>query len=76
MPRMLVALVALLSFMGAAHSETPPPTVAVHAALFTPAHTDNRFLKSRAAPADSARSMPVALTCCKICSVGKACGDT
>jgi len=76
MPRMLVALVVLVVLSSTAYSETPAaPATAVHAALFTPAHTENRFLRSRAL-ADPARSIPVALACCKVCSVGKACGNT
>ena len=75
MPRILIALLALLSLTNAAYSDTPPsPTADNHAALFNPAHPDNR-LRSRAI-ASSAHPAPVALSCCKVCSVGKACGNT
>jgi hypothetical protein len=76
MPRILVALVALVSLSGAVYADTPTvPAAAVHSALFTPTHSDNRFVRSLAVPG-SAHSAPAALTCCKVCSVGKACGNT
>ncbi len=76
MPRILFALVVLVSIGGVAYADTPPvPAAAVHAALFTSVPTDNHLLTSRAL-ADSARSTPVAPSCCKVCSVGKACGNT
>ena len=76
MPRILIALLALLSLTSAARSDTPPGRTADnHAALFNPAHPDNRLLRSRAI-ASPAHLTPVALTCCKVCSVGKACGNT
>jgi hypothetical protein len=76
MPRFLIALLALLSLTPAARSDTPPsPTEVAHAALFNPAHPDNRVLRSRAI-ANSARLTPIALSCCRVCSVGKACGNT
>jgi hypothetical protein len=75
MPRIFIALVALLALIGAAHSETPPPMTALKAALFTQAHPDNGLLRSRTL-AGSARSTSIALTCCTVCSVGKACGNT
>ena len=75
MPRIHVVLVALVALMSIAHSETPPPTTAPQTSLFTQAHPDSGLLRSRAF-ANSARSTPVALTCCKVCSVGKACGNT
>jgi hypothetical protein len=77
MPRILVALLALVSISGMAYAEAPPaPAAAIHAALLTPAPADNPLLRSLAAPGGSAHSTPVALTCCKVCSVGKACGNT
>ena len=74
MPRTLVVL-AFVVFVGRAYGETPPPpATTAHASLFTPAHTDNQLVRSRAA--GSAHSTPAALACCKVCSVGKACGNT
>jgi hypothetical protein len=76
MPRILIALLALLSLTSAARSDTPPsPTAVVHATVFNPAHLDNRLLRSPTA-AGIAHPTPVALSCCKVCSVGKACGNT
>jgi hypothetical protein len=76
MLRFAFALVALLALSGAVYSATPPPPVAaVHAAVFTLAPIGNHFLRSLAA-SGSAHSTPAALACCKICSVGKACGNT
>jgi hypothetical protein len=76
MLRTLTVLLALLSLTGAANSNTTPRTAAaVHSALFTPVHTDNHFLRSLAA-SGSAHSTPTALACCKVCSAGKACGNT
>jgi hypothetical protein len=76
MPRILIALLALLSLTSAARSDTPPsPTDGVHATLFNQAHSDNRLLRSRNT-AGIAHPTPAALSCCKVCSVGKACGNT
>ena len=76
MPRILIALLALLSLTPAARSDTPPSrTAVVHATLFNPVHADNGLLRSRAA-AGIAHLTPVALSCCKVCSVGKAFGNT
>jgi hypothetical protein len=76
MPRILVALLALFSISDGIYAEPPPvPAAAVHSALFTSVLTDNHLLRSRTL-ADSARSTPAALTRCKVCSVGKACGNT
>jgi hypothetical protein len=76
MPRILVALLALFSISGVVYADTTPaPTLAVHAALFPSARPDNHFFRSLAARG-SAQSTPAALTCCKACSVGKACGNT
>jgi hypothetical protein len=76
MPRILIALLALLLLSSAARSDTPPsPTADNHAALFNQTHSDNRLLRSRAI-ASSAHLTPAALSCCKVCSVGKACGNT
>jgi hypothetical protein len=76
MPRILVTLLALFSISDGIYADTPPvPAAAVHSALFTSVPTDNHLLTSRAL-ADSARSTPVIRTCCKVCSVDKACGNT
>jgi hypothetical protein len=76
MPRIPLTLVALVAFMGAAHAETPPvPTAAVPTTLFTLPHSDSHFVRSLAVPG-TAHSAPTALACCKVCSVGKACGNT
>jgi hypothetical protein len=72
----LALLVALLSLTTAASSETPPgPTAAAQATLFAPAHTDNRLVQS-ASIQRFPHSMRAALACCKVCTVGKACGNT
>jgi hypothetical protein len=74
MPRTLALLLDLLSLTTYASSETAPgPTAAAHATLFTPAHTHNRLFRSLTG-GDSVHS--TAAACCKICSVGKACGNT
>jgi len=76
MPRILVALLALLSLTTVARSDTPPsPTEVVRATLFSQVHPDNRLLQSRTA-AGIAHLTPAALSCCRVCSVGKACGNT
>jgi hypothetical protein len=67
---------ALFALTSAAQSETPPaPTAAIHDALFTPAPADNRLLRSLTVRG-AVHATPAALTCCKVCSVGKACGNT
>jgi hypothetical protein len=76
MPRILIALLALMSLSGAVYADTAPDSAAaVHIALFTPTHPDNHLARFLAAPR-SAHSTPAALACCKVCSVGKACGNT
>jgi hypothetical protein len=74
MPRILIALLALLSLTGAARSDTPPGrTPDAHATLFNQARLDSpilRLMPSRA----SSHATP--LSCCKVCSIGKACGNT
>jgi hypothetical protein len=76
MTRIPVALVALLALTGSAYGETPPvPAAAVHSALFTTVAADIQLLRTRA-HADAARSTSTALICCKVRSVGKACGNT
>jgi hypothetical protein len=76
MSRVLIALLALLSLTSAARSDTPPnPTGKIHAELFNQAHPGNQLLRSRTA-AGFTHPTPVALSCCKVCTVGKACGNT
>jgi hypothetical protein len=76
MSRILLTLVALLALTSAAQSETPPsPAAAVHAALFAPFPATNQLIRSLTVR-DSVHATPAALTCCKVCSVGKACGNT
>jgi len=70
MPRALALLLALLSLAPYAR---PGPTTAVQATLFTPAHTDNGLFRSLSG-AGAVHS--TALACCKVCTVGKACGET
>src|ERR1700716_2379268 len=74
MARTLALLVALLPRTAPVSSETAPgPPAAAQATLFTPAHTDNRLFRSLTG-AGAVHS--TAAACCKICSVGKACGNT
>jgi len=76
MPRILIALLALLSFTSAARSDTPPGRTAdIHAVLFIQAHRRGPLPQSVTFRAFSYPT-PVALSCCKVCSVGKACGNT
>jgi hypothetical protein len=76
MPRILVALMALAALMGSAYAEPLPVSPAAgHATLFILSHSDSHFVRSLAA-SGSAHSTPAALACCKVCSVGKACGNT
>jgi len=74
MARTLVLLLALLSLTASASSETSPgPTAVTQVTLFTPAHTDNRLFR----PLTGGGAVhSTATACCKICSVGKACGNT
>jgi hypothetical protein len=74
MPRALALLLALLSLTTSASSETMPGApIAAQATPFAPGHTDNRLIRSLT----GGRAVhSTALTCCKICSVGKACGET
>jgi hypothetical protein len=76
MPRILIALLALLSLTtSAARSDTPPNPTADNDALFHQAHSESRLLRSHAT-ASPAHLTPVALSCCTVCSIGKACGNT
>jgi hypothetical protein len=74
MARTLAILLTLLSLAASASSETAPgPTVAAQATVFTAAHTDHRLFRSLTG-AGAVHS--TAAACCKVCSVGKACGNT
>jgi hypothetical protein len=76
MPRIPVALVALLALSGVVHGDpSPAPANAALSVLFTPINADNRLIRSLAA-SGAAHSTPAALACCKVCSIGKACGNT
>jgi len=74
MIRTLLAGLALLLLTAAAHSDTPPSPDR-HNAVFSHARTQNPTLRMLTSPAPG-HSTPVALSCCKVCSVGKACGNT
>jgi hypothetical protein len=72
----LVALVALVTFVGSTYGETLPAAPAAdRAALFTAAHAETPLLRSLAATG-AAHPAPAALTCCKGRSAGDACGNT
>jgi hypothetical protein len=74
MARTVTLLLALLSLTTSAISETAPgQTAAVQTTLFAPGHTDSRLFGSLTG---GGTIHSTALTCCKICSVGKACGNT
>ena len=75
MLRILVVLLALLSLTGVACAEGAAAPSAAQVTLFTHTHSENGLFRSHALPT-SARSTPLALACCKVCSVGKACGNT
>jgi len=76
MLRTLLTVLALLSLTASANSETAPITVRTHSATpFDTSHTGGRLLQSLGVQ-DCRHSTPAPLACCKVCSVGKACGDT
>ena len=76
MPRILVAVLALLSLTSAARSDTPPsPTTDVHAPLFNQTRPDRPLLRSVTSRAPS-HSAAVTLSCCKVCTVGEARGNS
>jgi hypothetical protein len=63
-----------LALLALTTSETAPgPTAAVPATVFTTAHMNNQLFRSLTG-GNSVHS--TALACCKVCSVGKACGNT
>jgi hypothetical protein len=76
MLRTLLVLLALLSLTSSASSETAPITARAQSGpSFETPHTGDRLLQSLGVQ-DSRHSIRALLACCKVCSVGKACGDT
>jgi len=73
MARTLALLLALLVLAASANSETPPADGCRPSALFAPVHTDNRLFRSLTG---GSAIHSTARSCCKVCSVGKACGNT
>ena len=75
MPRALAFVLALLSLTSSASSETAATQSNTYpVALFAAYHPDNRVVQSLSL--QGSHSTHVALVCCKVCSVGKACGNT
>jgi len=73
MIRLLLACLAMLWLTAPAYSDTPPsPTTDAHATLFLPVCSESALLRS----VTHQGSGHTALSCCKVCSVGKACGNT
>jgi hypothetical protein len=72
MLRTLIALVALLSLTASASAQTAPTPLD---SLFAQHPTGNGFLQSLSVT-DSPLSAPHARSCCKLCTVGKAFGNT
>lgn len=72
MQKLSAILLALLVSMDSAHAQQPP----VPAPLWlTQANADTRPLKSFVSAGKVNFNSP-SLACCKVCSVGKACGNT
>jgi hypothetical protein len=60
----------------AAHSNTPPALTAdFHVTVFKRTHPQNQLLRSITSRT-SRQAAQFALSCCKVCTVGKACGNT
>jgi len=73
MIRLLLASLVLRLPADPAHSDTPPNSTAdAQAPLFHQVHSQKSLLRS-VTPHGSGHA---ALACCKVCSVGKACGNT
>lgn len=72
MLRILATLLALVVSMDVAYAEKPAASAAP---WFAQGHPENRLLRS-IAPGGKANSNATPLACCKVCSVGKACGNT
>lgn len=75
MPRVLVAVLWLLALSSAARSDTPPSRTVDNYDLLRQAHSNNPLLRSVSSRGAS-HPTQVALSCSKVCSVGKACGNT
>jgi hypothetical protein len=74
MARTLALLLVSLSLTASASSETSPgPTAVTQSPLFAPAHADNRLFRSLVG---TGTRHSTAVACCKVCSVGKACGNS
>ena len=72
MPRTLVVLVVFSSLTTAASAQTAPWFLNT---VFAQPHTQSRLLQSLGVTGPRL-STPLAQSCCKICTVGKACGNT
>ena len=72
MVRALIVLVTFLSLTISAQSETAPNSVSP---LFTTRTANARLLQFLGVSAPQL-STPAAQSCCKICTLGKACGNT
>jgi hypothetical protein len=72
MLRIVAAFLALVTLTSTAYAEGPAGPAA---ALFTQGHSENRLLMSLA-PGSAPHSSTTPLACCKVCSVGKACGNS
>lgn len=76
MLRLLVFSVCFVLLTASANSASvPDPGLARPPLFVTAPHTDNRILRSIGV-GNSLKSAPASLGCCKVCSIGKACGDT
>jgi hypothetical protein len=76
MLRALAFLLARLSLSAPASSETAPkPVDAQSTSILATPHNANRLLQSLGVQS-SQQSTPPAQSCCKVCTVGKACGNT
>lgn len=75
MLRTLAMALVLLSLTTAARSDPAPDTPNKSTSIFsTTPHPDSHRL--RPLGLEPSRSAPAALACCKVCTIGKACGDT
>ena len=72
MLRTLIALIVALSLTASAHAQPTPNALD---AVFVQPHAQSRLLQDLGVKS-SGLSTPPAQSCCKICTVGKACGNT
>ncbi len=72
MPRTLLVLLVFSSLTTAASAQT---ALCPLNTMFAQSHTQSRLLQSLGVTG-SRLSTPLAQSCCKICTVGKACGNT